>query len=93
MFKQAQPAWCEQSVTGVDHLLQTRLWSFTPGLLDETIGMFQRIVQNMFDTFNQQKYIDVEHSIYKFIDRNKLVEVETVGLKGNIAPNGMIVID
>lgn len=93
VFKKAQPAWCDQAVTGVDHLLQTRLWSFTPALLDETISMFQRVVQNMFDTFNKQQYIDVEHSMYKFIDHNKLVQIDTVGLKGNIAPNGMIILE
>ena len=47
----------------------------------------------MFDTYNKQQYIDVEHSIYKFIDRTKLLMVDTVGLKGNIAPNGMIILD
>lgn len=93
VFKTAQPAWCDKSVTGVDFLLQTRLWSFTPSLIDETIVMFQTIISNMFDTFNKQQYIDVEHSIYKFINHAKLVQLETVGLKGNIAPNGMIVID
>jgi hypothetical protein len=93
VFKQSQPSWCDQNVTGVDQLLQTRLWSFTPSLLGETIAMFQQIVQNMFDTYNKQQYIDVEHSMYKFIDRNKLLMVDTVGLKGNIAPNGMIIID
>ena len=93
VFKKAQPAWCNQTVTGVDHLLQTRLWSFTPGLLDETISMFQQIIKNMLDTYNKQQYIDVEHSIYKFIDRSKLVQIDTVGLKGNIAPNGMIILE
>lgn len=93
VFKKAQPAWCDKAVTGVDYLLQTRLWSFTPGLLDETISMFQRAIQNMFDTYNKQQYIDVEHSVYKFIDHTKLVQLDTVGLKGNIAPNGMIILE
>ena len=93
VFKKSQPSWCDQSVTGVDQLLQTRLWSFTPSLLNETVDMFQLIIQNMFDTYNKQQYIDVEHSIYKFIDRTKLLMVDTVGLKGNIAPNGMIILD
>jgi hypothetical protein len=93
VFKQRQPAWCDQNVTGVTTLLQTRLYSFTPDLFGMTINLFQDIIQNMIDTYNQQKYIDVEHSMVKFIPADKLVELETVGLTGNIAPNGMMIID
>ena len=80
-------------MTGVDQLLQTRLWSFTPSLLDETIVLFQNILGNMLETFNKQQYIDVEHSMYKFIARDKLVMVDVLGLKGNVAPNGMIILE
>ena len=93
VFKKAQPAWIPKAEAGVDMLLQTRLYSFSPSLLDETIVLFQKIIENMFATFNQQKYIDVEHSMAKFIPSNKLVEVDVIGLQGNIAPNGMMVID
>jgi hypothetical protein len=93
VFKQAQASWIPQQDTGVDHLLQTRLWSFTPDLLMDTIKLFGDIINNMFALFNQQKYIDVEHSMAKFLPKDKLVELETVGLKGNIAPNGMMIID
>ena len=55
--------------------------------------MFQMIMQNMFTLFNKQQYIDVEHSMYKYIPSELLVELETVGLQGNIAPNGMMIID
>lgn len=93
VFKKRQAAWCDKSVTGVDFLLQTRLYSFTPSLFNETIDLFNNILDNMFATFNQQKYIDVEHSMAKFIPSSKLVELDVVGLQGNIAPNGMMIID
>ena len=93
VFKKAQPAWISVNDTGVNTLLQTRLWSFTPGLLEETISIYNEIIKNMMSMFNNQKYIDNEHSMSKFIPKDKLVEVETVGLQGNIAPNGMMIID
>lgn len=93
VFKEAQPAWCDYSVTNVEQLLQTRLWSFTPSLFDETLEMFKAILTNMLDTYNKQQYIDIEHSIYRFIDHTKLVQLDTVGIKGNIAPNGMIILE
>jgi hypothetical protein len=93
VFKKAQDAWCDYSVTNVEQLLQTRLWSFTPSLFDETLEMFKAILANMLDTYNKQQYIDIEHSIYRFIDHTKLVQLDTVGIKGNIAPNGMIILE
>jgi hypothetical protein len=93
VFKSAQASWIPSADTGVDRLLQTRLYSFTPSLFADTIELFNEIINNMFSTFNKQKYIDVEHSMAKFIPADLLVEVETVGLQGNIAPNGAMVID
>jgi hypothetical protein len=93
VFKQAQPSWISPADTGVEKLLQTRLYSFTPSLFADTIVLFNEIINNMFAMFNQQKYIDVEHSMAKYISKDKLVELETVGLQGNIAPNGMMIID
>ena len=93
VFKVRQPSWIPIQDTGVDTLLQTRFWSFTPALFLDTIGLFNAIIRNMFDLFNKQKYIDVEHSMAKFIPTDKLVEIETIGLIGKIAPNGMVVVD
>ena len=88
VFKRAQASWINAQDTGVTTLLQTRLWSFTPSLFVDTIKLFNDILQNMFATINAGKYIDVEHSMAKFIPADKLVELDTVGLNGNIAPNG-----
>ncbi|MFN3076997.1 MAG: hypothetical protein ABT940_08995 [Alphaproteobacteria bacterium] len=93
VFKKAQPSWINPQDTGVMTLLQTRLWSFTPSLLDDTIKMYSTIIDTMMELVNQGKYIDNEHAMSKFIPRDKLVEIETVGLCGNIAPNGMMIID
>jgi hypothetical protein len=93
VFKKAQPSWIPPTDTGVNTLLQTRLWSFTPSMLVETIDIYKMIIENMITLFNQQKYIDNEHSMSKFIPKDKLVELDVVGLQGNIAPNGMMIID
>lgn len=93
VFKKAQASWISQADTGVNTLLQTRLWSFSPDLLIDTVKLFESIINNMFTMFNQGKYIDNEHSMSKFIPKNKLVELDIVGLQGNIAPNGMMIID
>lgn len=89
VFKQRQPAW----IKGLDVLLQTRLYSFTSEQFDSTVDLFQQIFDNMMQTYNKKSYIDVEHSLGLFLNDDEIVELETVGLKGNIAPNGMAVVE
>ena len=93
VFKKAQPSWINTQDTGVTTLLQTRLWSFTPGLFTSTIELYKNIIETMVRLVNENKYIDNEHAMSKFIPKDRLVELETVGLQGNIAPNGMMIID
>jgi glycosyltransferase involved in cell wall biosynthesis len=89
VFKKAVPSWISEEDTRVDHQLYTRLWSFSPSLFSTTIDLYQQIIQNMFTLINQGKYIDIEHSMAKFIPKDKLIELDTLGLIGNIAPNGV----
>jgi hypothetical protein len=93
VFKKAQPSWINPQDTGVTTLLQTRLWSFTPGLFTATIELYKNIIETMVRLVNENKYIDNEHAMSRFIPKDRLVELETVGLQGNIAPNGMMIID
>ena len=93
VFKKSQPSWINPADTGVNTLLQTRLWSFTPDLFEDTVKLYQNIIGTMIPLFNSGKYIDNEHAMAKFIPKDKLGELETVGLQGNIAPNGMMIID
>jgi len=93
VFKKAQPSWINPQDTGVTTLLQTRLWSFTPAMILTAMQLYKDIIETMVRLFNEGKYIDNEHAMSKFIPRDMLVEVETVGLQGNIAPNGMMIID
>jgi hypothetical protein len=93
VFKKAQPSWINPADTGVNTLLQTRLWSFTPAMLLNAMQLYKNIIETMVKLFNEGKYIDNEHAMSKFIPKDQLVELETVGLQGNIAPNGMMIID
>ena len=92
VFKQATNGWCDRSIAEAKSL-QTRLWSFTPNLIVPTIDLYKTCWQYMEKNYLANKYIDIEHTMYKFIYKELLVEVETIGVQGNIAPNGMAVVD
>ena len=47
----------------------------------------------MQDFYNQNKYIDIEHLLCKYIPDNKKVEFGRIGVAGNIAPNKAFVED
>lgn len=93
VFKKAQPGWINPEVSKTTTLLQTRLWSFDPSLIDETIKIYDNIIKTMIELTGTGGYIDNEHAWSRFVPKDKLVELETVGLQGNIAPNGMMIID
>lgn len=93
VFKRAANAWIPEADTGVTTLLQTRFFSFSPELFNDMKAIYKSIMDIMVSLVNQRKYIDLEHSMSKFIPKDKLVEIDIVGVKGNIAPNGAAVED
>jgi hypothetical protein len=72
VFKRAQPSWINPADTGVNTLLQTRLWSFTPAMLLNAMQLYKDIIETMIKLFNEGKYIDNEHAMSKFIPKDQL---------------------
>jgi hypothetical protein len=93
IFKQRQPSWIPSNITGVTTQLQTRLWCFDSILLKDTVDLYKNLIENMLSTINRGEFIDNEHSMSKFIPKDKLIELLQVGVAGNIAPNGAQIIE
>jgi hypothetical protein len=55
--------------------------------------MFQLMINDMINILSNKKFIDLEHSIYKFIDKKKVIEFDTIGLAGLWGPNGSLIIE
>lgn len=79
--------------TGVPLQLQTRMYSFTPNLIDRYIQCLETMVVEMQDYFNTERYIDIEHLWYKLLHTSEYVELDKIGVGGFIAPNGQAVND
>lgn len=89
VFSNALDSWLNhdhQSHAGVNKLYRLRLWHMDYNCLETFFNKLPKIFEDC------QKYgIDVEHSYYKNLHNEKVVEVEKIGLCGHIAPTGEFV--
>ena len=86
VFANALDSWLpkeKQISAGVDKLYRLRCWHMDYNLLDT----FRNALSQIF-TDCLENGIDVEHSYYKNLHMNKVVEVETIGVNGIIGPSG-----
>ena len=71
----------------------SRLWSWPTTLNKEIIQSYGNSLNYMFERITNGGYADIEHCLYQFLDRDKIIEKEPIGVTGNISPNGVLVKD
>ena len=81
------------SITHVPRQFMSRLWSWPSALTDEIIEVYDQSLLFMQERILDGGYVDIEHVLYKFLDHNKIIELDTIGIYGNIGPNGQLVKD
>ena len=81
------------AVTHVDAQFMSRLWSWPRPLTNEIVGAYDNILTYMYERLANGGYCDIEHGLYQFLDHNKIIEKDLVGITGNIGPNGAKVED
>jgi len=78
-------------LTQVERQYMARLWSWPTALHQAVVQVYQ----DSFDYFNQRVtqggYVDIEHVLYKFLNREHVTEIELLGVEGTIAPNGVAI--
>ena len=78
---------------GVRLQYMSRLWSFDANLLSYVSDTYERIYANMIERINNRGYIDIEHSLYQFLDAQKIKFANRMGVQGMIAPIGKEVVE
>jgi hypothetical protein len=86
-----QPSQFQFHITQVARQYMARLWSWPVALNNEIVQVYK----DSFEFFNERVhaggYVDIEHVLYKFLNRDHLTEVEALGVEGTIAPNGVAI--
>ena len=90
-FRTRYKAWIDSKLTNVDHYIPTRLWSFTPSLLDNVKQVYYNIVEYMNMMAENNQYVDLEHCMAMFVPKDLINEVSYIGVKGQVALNGTVV--
>ena len=81
-------------VTLVEYQYMSRLWSWPANITQRIIDeVYDAGLNYMAERLSQGGYCDIEHMLYKFLPADLILEVNKVGLDGNIGPNGMAVND
>lgn len=78
---------------GITQQFMSRLWSWPVNLNEEIIAAYDQFLAYMFERIQAGGYADVEHTLYKFLDHTKILQVDRVGIAGRIGPNGLAVED
>lgn len=89
----SRPSQFSFEITQVERQFMSRLWSWPGSLTAEVVVAYENSLQHMYQRLAAGGYADIEHCLYKFLDRNKVIEKDVVGISGNIAPNGAAVND
>lgn len=77
--------------TGLDYQYKTRLYSFCGSLKQQVILNYSKIFEHITDVFSVGEFIDVEHTMYKILNQDNVVEMSPIGLKGLAAVDKNII--
>ena len=84
VFKKRVPTWMTDK-SFVDHLYITRLFSFCPTLIGDYI---QTIVRNI--SVIAQRHIDTEHAHFHNLNKDLVIEFDTLHCEGIMAGTGAV---
>ena len=94
VFRERDVSWMPEAEKniGTGHGFSSRLWSFTPGQIDDVIVKLDSMIEDCLN-ISQTHYIDIEHLLFKHIGPDNTMELEHTHLFGSIAPTGTVVYD
>ncbi len=85
------PSQFPYHITLVERQYMARLWSWPASLHNEIVQVYKDSFNYFRERVDNGGYVDIEHVLYKFLNRDHLNEVEELGVEGTIAPNGVAI--
>lgn len=80
-------------IVGLTHQYMCRLLSWPVVKHDDMITWYEKGRDYMISRMNMGGYADIEHCLYYAIPRDQVYQLDEVGVYGNIAPNGVPIVN
>lgn len=94
VLAQAKNSQFSSAVTGgIVKQFMSRLWSWPAVLTQEVIEAYDKALLLMLERLQSGGYVDIEHTLYEFLDHSKIRQVDRIGVSGHIGPNGVAIED
>jgi hypothetical protein len=87
------PSQFPLEVTGLSMQYMCRLLSWPTHLHNDMITWYEKGRDYMKNRMSMNGYADIEHCLYYSIPKHHVHEVDQVGVYGNIAPNGIAIVN
>jgi hypothetical protein len=76
------------NVTSSMFLYMTRCWSFDGSLLLNIIETYDKMKKDILIMSQTEKQGDIEHLLYKHLNKKLLGHIDIMGVEGKLAPRG-----
>ena len=73
---------------GIELQYMSRLWSFDISQHNYIGEVYKKMYDHMTRRLEEGGYVDIEHLLYYHLDKSLVVNIDRIGVTGNIAPNG-----
>lgn len=95
VFKRATDSWIPdaKNQVGVDRFYSSRFWSFHASQLDTVLASYEDMIVDIHTVAEANKYLDVEHLLYKHLGTANAEQLDYTHCMGTIAPNGTMIYD
>jgi hypothetical protein len=80
-------------ITGISFQYMSRLWSWPVKITPTIIDLYTDGLAYMLSRINSGGYCDIEHMLYRGLQKVDVSEVDTIGVQGRLGPNGIEVAD
>ena len=92
-FRQVLGTGYPLEVVGTDGMLMTRLYSCGYTVIPKVTAALEKIERFLWKQWDEGRVFDIEHGFWKFLDRDILNQVATIGVRGRIGHLSHIVED
>lgn len=89
----SQYAYNPSANLGLFSQYMTRLWSFDSSILFDICRTYDKMEKNILEMIENKSVGDIEHFLYKNLNKNLVSHIDKIGIEGFIASSGELIVE